>query len=118
MDKILKIGETKVNVSMNAGIIMLYKTKFNRDFFKDMVALDTKNKDGSSGEQINFITRVTYIIARMGKDELAVNSTYEEFITNFEISELMNSFKDVSELLLGNLHTDNIKKKTEGKKLK
>lgn len=93
MKKDIKIGEKVVPMSASALTPFSYKKLFGRDIVKDIQNLQKNSKSGELDPEM--VAMMTYVMAKEGdKDVLP----FEEWLSQFELFDLYQSFGEVIQL--------------------
>lgn len=114
------IGNKKVTMNANASILIAYKVHFGDDLLNELQKLQNINEE-EVGSFTDIILKVSYLMAKAGKDKTAVNKSYEEFISQFNFYEFNKAFNSTTKLFMDNFGIDirskeNFKKKVNYKK--
>lgn len=116
MEKTLKIGNKEVKMKSTAGTMMRYRNNFNRDFIKDLMALQKKltNKIDTGTEfeaiDLDIFEKIAWCMAKT-----ADNTTpdIENWLDQFDTFDIMQVLPEIMELLVANMEQINSKKKIE-----
>lgn len=108
--KTMKVGDRDVTFRSSAAIPRLYRIKFKRDIFKDMVKLDSAYKDRTRGnseleiDDLEIFENVAYIMALHA--DPTIPPTIEEWLDQFEMFSIYEVLPEIVELWGSNLYTD------------
>lgn len=93
MKKDIEIGEKVISMSASALTPFSYKTLFGRDIIKDMQKIQHDSENGELDAEI--VPMMTYVMAREANKEI---EPFEEWLSQFGIFEIYESFNRVVEL--------------------
>lgn len=116
MEKTLKIGNNEVKMKSTAGTMMRYRNNFNRDFIKDLMALQKKltNKidNGTEFEAIDLdiFEKIAWCMAKTADNTIP---DIENWLDQFDTFDIMQVLPEIMELLVANMEQINSKKKIE-----
>lgn len=120
MEKIITIGNKEIKLKSTAGTMMRYRNYFNRDFLKDLIALQDKLKErAESGKQfeavdLDIFEKIAWCMAKTSDDSIP---TIENWLDQFETFDIMQVLPQIMELLVSNMAQVNdnseVKKKEE-----
>ena len=108
--KTVQIDGKDVAFAASATIPRLYRAKFKRDIFKDMVKLDSAYKDRTQGnseleiDDLEIFENVAYIMALHA--DPTIPPTIEEWLDQFEMFSIYEVLPEIVELWGSNLYTD------------
>ena len=108
--KTVQIDGKDVTFAASATIPRLYRAKFKRDIFKDMVKLDSAYKDRAQGnseleiDDLEIFENVAYIMALHA--DPTIPPTIEEWLDQFEMFSIYEVLLEIVELWGSNLYTD------------
>ena len=108
--KTVQIDGKDVTFAASATIPRLYRAKFKRDIFKDMVKLDSAYKDRAQGnseleiDDLEIFENVAYIMALHA--DPTIPPTIEEWLDQFEMFSIYEVLPEIVELWGSNLYTD------------
>ena len=99
-----------------AGTMMRYRNNFNRDFIKDLVALQEKlNEKLETGKEfealdLDIFEKIAWCMAKTANDDIP---DIEHWLDEFETFDIMQVLPDIMSLLVANMEQINSKKKLE-----
>ena len=108
--KTVQIDGKDVPFAASATIPRLYRVKFKRDIFKDMVKLNSAYKDRAQGnseleiDDLEIFENVAYIMALHA--DPTIPQTIEEWLDQFEMFSIYEVLPEIVELWGSNLYTD------------
>lgn len=106
MEKTLIIGGKEVKLKSTAGTMMRYRNNFNRDFLKDLIALQGKLKDktekGAEFEivDLEIFERIAWCMAKTADDN---TPPIENWLDEFNTFDIMQVLPQIMELLVSNM---------------
>lgn len=116
MEKVLNIGGKEIKMKSTAGTMMRYRNNFNRDFIKDLVALQGKlNEKLETGKEfealdLDIFEKIAWCMAKTSNDDIP---DIEHWLDEFETFDIMQVLPDIMSLLVANMEQINSKKKLE-----
>ena len=116
MEKVLNIGGKEVKMKSTAGTMMRYRNNFNRDFIKDLVALQGKLTDKiEKGQEfealdLDIFEKIAWCMAKTCDDNIP---DIEHWLDEFETFDIMQVLPEIMNLLVANMEQINSKKKLE-----
>lgn len=107
--KTVKVGDRDVTFRSSAAIPRLYRIKFKRDIFKDLLKLEKSyrnagNNDGFEIEDLEIFENVAYIMALHA--DPSIPNTIDEWLDQFEMFSIYEVLPEIVELWGSNLYTD------------
>lgn len=106
MEKIIDIGGKQIKLKSTAGTMMRYRNNFNRDFIKDLIALQGKLKDktetGAEFEVVDLeiFERIAWCMAKTADDNIP---PIENWLDEFNTFDIMQVLPQIMELLVSNM---------------
>lgn len=111
MEKTLIIDGKEVKFKATANTPRLYRIKFRRDMFQDMVLLEKKNRKGKFDiPDLSIFENVAYIMALQANASVGEIS---EWLDNFKIFDIYSVLPELLGLWGVNLETTAISKKNK-----
>ena len=116
MEKTLNIGGKEIKLKSTAGTMMRYRNNFNRDFIKDLMALQGKlvNKFDSGAEfdalDLDMFEKIAWCMAKTSDNNIP---DIEHWLDEFETFDIMQVLPEIMELLVAHMEQVNAKKKLE-----
>lgn len=116
MEKTLNIGGKEIKLKSTAGTMMRYRNNFNRDFIKDLMALQGKlvNKLDKGAEfdalDLDMFEKIAWCMAKTSDNNIP---DIEHWLDEFETFDIMQVLPEIMELLVANMEQVNAKKKLE-----
>lgn len=116
MEKILKIGNNEIKMKSTAGTMMRYRNNFNRDFIKDLVALQKKLTDKIDNNtqfeaiDLDIFEKIAWCMAKTADNNVP---DIENWLDQFDTFDIMQVLPEIMELLVANMEQINSKKKIE-----
>lgn len=109
LEKTVKIGEKEVKFRSSATIPRLYRIKFKRDIFKDLVKLEksySKTEDGDSFaiEDLEIFENVAYIMAYHA--DRTIPDNIDDWLDQFDMFSIYEILPEILDLWGANLQTD------------
>ncbi len=117
MTKIIEIDGKKVPFKASAAIPRLYRVKYGRDIFKDLMKLEksinTGNEDDSNLDMFSLETfeDIAYLMAKHA--DPSVPDTAEEWLDGFSVFSIYQVLPEIINLWGLNLQTQSTSKKNE-----
>lgn len=116
MEKIIKIGNKEIGMKSTAGTMMRYRNNFNRDFIKDLMALQeklsTKIEKGTEFEalDLDMFEKIAWCMAKTYDNSIP---DIEKWLDDFDTFDIMQVLPEIMTLLISNMEQINSKKKLE-----
>lgn len=116
MEKVLNIGGKQIKMKSTAGTMMRYRNNFNRDFIKDLVALQSRLTDkiekGHEFEalDLDIFEKIAWCMAKTSDDSIP---DIEHWLDEFDTFDIMQILPELMNLLVSNMEQINDKKKLE-----
>lgn len=114
MEKTLQIGNKETRLKSTAGTMLRYRNNFSRDFIKDLIDLQRKLQENTSGEieavDLDIFEKITWCMAKTADDTIP---DIEKWLDQFETFDIMQALPEIMELLVSNMEQVNSKKKNE-----
>lgn len=113
--KTVKVGDQDVVFQASAAIPRLYRAKFHRDIFKDLLKLEKSYQDRVDGvseleiEDLEVFENVAYIMALHA--DPTIPATIEEWLDQFDMFSIYQILPEILGLWGSNLYTDSKAKK-------
>lgn len=105
--RIIKIGDQEVPFKASAAIPRLYRAKFRRDIFKDMLQLESELKKADDQnfpiELLDIFEAVAYIMAKHADSN--VPATPEEWLEQFNMLDIYVVLPELLEMWGLNVET-------------
>lgn len=116
MEKIISIGGKRVGFKATASTIRRYRRKFNKDFLKDIKALQHKMDESEdielSSEDLECFERIAYIMA--WQYDNTIPASPDEWLDEFEMFDIYYVLPQIVDLWhLNTLELETPKKKVE-----
>ncbi len=117
MTKIIEIDGKKVPFKASAAIPRLYRVKYGRDIFKDLMKLEksinTENEEDSNIDIFSLETfeDIAYLMAKHA--DPSVPDTAEEWLDGFSVFSIYQVLPEIINLWGLNLQTQSTSKKNE-----
>ncbi len=117
MTKIIEIDGKKVPFKASAAIPRLYRVKYGRDIFKDLMKLEksinTENEEDSNLDIFSLETfeDIAYLMAKHA--DPTVPDTAEEWLDGFSVFSIYQVLPEIINLWGLNLQTQSTSKKNE-----
>ena len=115
MTKIIEIDGKKVPFKASAAIPRLYRVKYGRDIFKDLMklekAMNTNTEEDSTLDLFSLETfeNIAYLMAKHADPSLP--DTAEEWLDEFSVFSIYQVLPEIIELWGLNLQTQSVSKK-------
>lgn len=116
MEKIIKIGGKEIGMKSTAGTMMRYRNNFNRDFIKDLVALQGKfskkldNVAEFEALDLDMFEKIAWCMAKTYDNNIP---NIETWLDEFDTFDIMQVLPEIMGLLVANMEQINNKKKLE-----
>ena len=116
LEKTLKVNGKDVKFKSSAAVLRVYRIKFGRDIFEDLMKLESALADSNQAasripiEQLELFENVAYAMAYSADPE-GVPENINEWLDQFEIFSIYEVLPQILELWSDNLATT-----VEGKK--
>lgn len=116
MEKILNIGGKQVKMKSTAGTMMRYRNNFNRDFIKDLIAVQNKLNDKiEKGRELDAIDldifeKISWCMAKTADNSIP---DIETWLDDFETFDIMQVLPEIMTLLVANMEQISDKKKLQ-----
>lgn len=113
MEKVLNIGGKQIKLKSTAGTMMRYRNNFNRDFVKDLIALQekliAKKEQGKELEalDLDMFEKIAWCMAKTADDNIP---DIEHWLDDFETFDIMQVLPEIMTLLVANMEQINKKK--------
>lgn len=113
LQKTIEINGKQIPLKASAAVPRLYRIKFGRDIFKDLVKVKTAEGDELAALESDFFENVAYIMAKHADSNIP--DSIEEWLESMSLFELYGNFRnEILELLeLNNKQNVKSKKKPE-----
>ncbi len=117
MTKVILIDGKQVPFKASAAIPRLYRVKYGRDIFKDLMALEkalNENKEENSGLDVFSLETFENIAYLMAKHADAnIPDTAEEWLDEFSVFSIYQVLPEIIELWGLNVQTQSVSKKND-----
>ena len=117
MTKVIGIDGKQVPFKASAAIPRLYRVKYGRDIFKDLMALEkalNENKEENSGLDVFSLETFENIAYLMAKHADAnIPDTAEEWLDEFSVFSIYQVLPEIIELWGLNVQTQSVSKKND-----
>ena len=110
MEKVIKVGNIDVHFAANAATPMKYRNAFKGcDLFRDLITLSEASADGDDFADIDMgmFERIAYIMS----DGPAKGQDLEEWLSQFELMDVIGALPDILDLWESNTDTQSISEK-------
>ncbi|WP_159797058.1 hypothetical protein [Streptococcus halichoeri] len=107
IEKTVKVGEKEVKFKASATIPRLYRAKFKRDIFKDLMKLEKSfNKKDQSFEieDLEIFENVAYIMAYHA--DKTIPASIDDWLEDFEMFSIYEILPEILELWGVNMQTE------------
>ncbi|WP_018659229.1 hypothetical protein [Allofustis seminis] len=107
IEKTVQVGSKEVRFKASASIPRLYRAKFKRDIFQDLLKLEKSfnKKDGNFEiEDLEIFENVAYIMAYHA--DKTIPPTIEEWLEDFEMFSIYEILPEILELWGVNMQTE------------
>lgn len=113
--KEINVGGKIITFKASAAIPRLYRIKFNRDIYKDLLVLDKihKNKSQIDSETLEIFENIAYIMAYHGNKEITAD--IEEWLEQFDTLSVYKLLPELIKLWGLNVNTMSQAKKKHKK---
>lgn len=104
MFKVVKIGEKDVPMLSNAATPYRYKQMYGMDLMNEMSKLD----ENKPTEAIEVVEQLAFIMSKAAEkaDMNMLNmEMYYDWLEQFDSDDMINAFKDIVTLYIGNIKT-------------
>lgn len=114
MEKIIKVGNKDVHFAANAATPMKYRNAFKgEDLFRDLIAIDEARAEATSdaevfaGIDMGIFERIAYIMSEAPMKGIGL----EEWLSGFEMMDVITALPDIMELWEANTETQSLTEK-------
>ena len=117
MTKVIRIDGKQVPFKASAAIPRLYRVKYGRDIFKDLMTLEkvlNENKEENSGLDVfslETFENIAYLMAKHADANLP--DTAEEWLDEFSVFSIYQVLPEIIELWGLNVQTQSVSKKND-----
>ena len=117
MTRVIEIDGKQVPFKASAAIPRLYRVKYGRDIFKDLMALEkalTENSEENSGLDVfslETFENIAYLMAKHADANLP--ETAEEWLDEFSVFSIYQVLPEIIELWGLNVQTQSVSKKND-----
>ena len=117
MTKVIEIDGKQVPFKASAAIPRLYRVKYGRDIFKDLMALEkalNENSEENSGLDVfslETFENIAYLMAKHADANLP--ETAEEWLDEFSVFSIYQVLPEIIELWGLNVQTQSVSKKND-----
>ena len=117
MTKVIEIDGPQVPFTASAAIPRLYRVKYGRDIFKDLMALEkalNENSEENSGLDVfslETFENIAYLMAKHADANLP--ETAEEWLDEFSVFSIYQVLPEIIELWGLNVQTQSVSKKND-----
>ena len=117
MTRVIEIDGKQVPFKASAAIPRLYRVKYGRDIFKDLMALEkalNENSDENSGLDVfslETFENIAYLMAKHADANLP--ETAEEWLDEFSVFSIYQVLPEIIELWGLNVQTQSVSKKND-----
>ena len=117
MTKVIRIDGKQVPFKASAAIPRLYRVKYGRDIFKDLMTLEkalNENKEENSGLDVfslETFENIAYLMAKHADANLP--DTAEEWLDEFSVFSIYQILPEIIELWGLNVQTQSVSKKND-----
>lgn len=113
--KEILIDDKKIKFKASASIPRLYRNKFRRDIYKDLILLDkaSKNKKEISIDNLELFENIAYIMAYHADNKIP--SSVDEWLEEFSTFSVYKILPELIKLWGLNINTMSIPKKKQKK---
>lgn len=117
MKKIIEIDGKQVQFKASAAIPRIYRVKYGRDIFKDLMklekALNSNNAEDSGLDTFSLETfeNIAYLMAKHADPSLP--DTAEEWLDEFSVFSIYQVLSEIIELWGLNVQTQSVSKKND-----
>ena len=117
MTKVIRIDGKQVPFKASAAIPRLYRVKYGRDIFKDLMTLEkvlNENKEENSGIDVfslETFENIAYLMAKHADPSLP--DTAEEWLDEFSVFSIYQVLPEIIELWGLNVQTQSVSKKND-----
>ena len=117
MTKVIRIDGKQVPFKASAAIPRLYRVKYGRDIFKDLMTLEkelNENKEENSGLDVfslETFENIAYLMAKHADPSLP--DTAEEWLDEFSVFSIYQVLPEIIELWGLNVQTQSVSKKND-----
>ena len=117
MTKVIRIDGKQVPFKASAAIPRLYRVKYGRDIFKDLMTLEkalNENKEENSGLDVfslETFENIAYLMAKHADANLP--DTAEEWLDEFSVFSIYQVLPEIIELWGLNVPTQSVSKKND-----
>ncbi len=117
MTRVIEIDGKQVPFKASAAIPRLYRVKYGRDIFKDLMALEkalNENSEENSGLDVfslETFENIAYLMAKHADANL--RETAEEWLDEFSVFSIYQVLPEIIELWGLNVQTQSVSKKND-----
>ena len=117
MTRVIEIDGKQVPFKASAAIPRLYRVKYGRDIFKDLMALEkalNENSEENSGLDVfslETFENIAYLMAKHADANLP--ETAEEWLDEFSVFSIYQVLPEIIELCGLNVQTQSVSKKND-----
>ncbi len=119
MEKTINIDGRDITFRASAAIPRLYRIKFRRDIFSDMIKISedikASKKKAISAEALSAFENIAYLMARHADPAQVQKKTVEEWLDNFSTFSIYKIFPEIIGLWADNMETKSEPKKKQGR---
>lgn len=109
MEAIVSIGGVEKKFKATGATPIKYRRAFKgADFFRDLSNLKSLSEDNLRDEEIEIVEKIAYA---MCTDSLVAGMTFENWVDQFDLFDLVRAIPEVINLITGNMETQNIAEK-------
>lgn len=106
MEKVIKIGNKEKTFKATAATPIKYRRAVpGGDFFRDLNELKEIDINNLSDMEIEQIEKFAFA---MSTDANEANMTFEKWLDQFELFELIKAIPEILSLVMGNIETQNL----------
>ena len=115
MTKVIEIDGKKVPFKASAAIPRIYRVKYGRDIFKDLMKLETALNNSSAGDSnldlfsLETFENIAYLMAKHADPSLP--DTAEDWLDEFSVFSIYQVLPEIIELWGLNVQTQSTAKK-------
>ena len=97
MEKRIKIGDKEILFKSTGSTAIRYRAMFNDDLVERMMSISKSAVNGEeiSGDNLEALEKAAYVMAKQGGDDAP---SFEEWLDNFEMFEIIEALPEVMEL--------------------
>lgn len=106
MEKLVKIGNVEKVFRANGATPIKYRNAYSgADFFKDVMSMRDIDENNLTDQNVETIEKVAFV---MCEDSNKPGMTFERWLEQFELFDLIMAIPSIIEIITGNLDTQNI----------